>query len=69
MREPHKQSGSAHLGRTSQPFIASTQPQEPVRFDWRWKTPPSERSWFRAVQRKLGGLIAYSVTFYRTAAK
>lgn len=43
---------------------------QPIRFDWRWKTQSSApHSLWRRMRRSIGGWIAYSVTFYRTAAK
>jgi hypothetical protein len=36
---------------------------------WRRRAVPPSPSWLRRVRRKVGGVIAYSVTFYRNAAK
>jgi len=63
MQEENKQSGGGRM--TSVQGGAQA-----IRFDWRWKTQSSApHSLWRRMRRNIGGWIAYSVTFYRTAAK
>jgi len=41
-----------------------------VNFEWKTRPVMSDRmSLLRRVRRKIGGLVAYGATFYRTAAK
>ena len=65
MQENDRQSSAAR----NTGLQAPPDPQA-IRFDWRWKTsPPARPSLLRRTRRAIGGWIAYSVTFYRTAAK
>jgi hypothetical protein len=65
MQDKNRQTGVARIDGPQ----AAPSPQA-IRFDWRWKTPPPSRpSMLRRMRRSIGGWIAYSVTFYRTAAK
>jgi hypothetical protein len=43
--------------------------QKNVGFSWRRKAVPPPPNMLRRIRRKIGGAIAYGVTFYRTAAK
>jgi hypothetical protein len=70
MQEQSRQARLGQVGRSNQQFESSPQVAEHIQFEWKSKTlRQANRSVLRRLRRKLGGLVAYGATFYRTAAK